>query len=474
VTASLRTPDDHERATQCGAARLTRREFLTTSAMAVAGGVLASCTGARPVPRVSDITSQLDTQWPIKRVVYLMVENRSFDNIFGRFPGADGVRTGDNAGKEVPLMDCPQWLPSDIPHDHAAAVHCYNDGEMNGFGGGEIAHKYGVAFEYSQFDGASLPNYWSWAKDYVLCDRFFASAFGPSYPNHLFFVAGQSMGTFDNPENIETEHVGRKPVKSWGCDAYGDDVYVFTTDGRGNLTKHSTCFSARTVGEQLSERGIDWSYYAADRYQLGYIWSAYSAFSGVYHTDLWQQHVHPVDDLLEDISANRLPAVTWVTPLFQLSDHPPWNSVASMNWVTSVVNALMRSDMWKHTAVFITWDEWGGFYDHVAPPMVDPYTRLGFRVPMLVISPWAKRGYIDHEQGELTSPLKFVSDNWGLDYLTPRIGNTHNFAQAFDFAAGPRTDARPLPLGKIQGTPSSVPTHFAGWPKGVAPADQSV
>lgn len=460
--------------TQCGARRPTRRAFLTTSAMAVAGGVIASCTGAKPVPKVSDRVPIIETRWPIKRVIYLMLENRSFDNIYGRFPGVDGVQTGNNAGKEVPLIDCPQWLPSDLPHDYAAALNCYNNGEMDGFGGGDVAVNFGVAYGYSQFNGGDLPNYWEWAKDYVLSDRFFASAFGPSYPNHLYFVAGQSGGVIDNPENIEVRHEDGRVIKSWGCDAFGDDVFVFTMDERGNLAKRSTCFTMKTVGEQLSDKAIDWRFYAAEPHQPGYIWSAYSAFRGVYHTELWHQHIKPVDDLIVDIRANRLPAVSWVTPRFQLSDHPPWNSRSSMNWVTDIVNTLMQSEMWRHTAIFITWDEWGGFYDHVEPPLVDRYTRLGFRVPLLVISPWAKRGYVDHEMGEFTSPLKFISDNWGLPYLTPRIATTHNLGHVFDFRKGPRNDAHVLPRTPTAGTAFEFPSHFREWPKGVKPSDYQV
>ena len=152
-------PEGHE--------HLSRRQFLTTSAAAVAGGILFSCTGGRRVPRVDDVTPTIETRWPIKRVVYLMLENRSFDNLFGRYPGANGATVGDDAGKEVPLIECPQWLPGDIPHDHAAALNCLNGGRMDGFGGGI----YGWLYGYSQFDRHDLPNYWIWADDYVLSDN---------------------------------------------------------------------------------------------------------------------------------------------------------------------------------------------------------------------------------------------------------------------------------------------------------------
>jgi phospholipase C len=285
----------------------------------------------------------------------------------------------------------------------------------------------------------------------------------------MYFVAGTSAGVIDNPENILVRREDGKAVKSWGCDAFGEDVFVFTMDERGNLGKRSTCFPNPTVPEQLSEIGVDWAYYAPEPHQSGYIWSALSAFEGVYHTDLWPRHVRPVDDLVRDIQGDRLPSVTWVVPRFELSDHPPWNSRYSMNWVTDIVNGLMASDAWGHTAVFLTWDEWGGFFDHVPPPMADRRARLGFRVPLLTISPWARRGMIDSERSEFTSPLKFVSDNWGLDYLTPRIADTSNLAHLFDFKGRPRTDARPLRKVKAEGKPFTFPAEYEGWGADVEP-----
>ncbi|MEX0753668.1 MAG: alkaline phosphatase family protein [Actinomycetota bacterium] len=454
---------------------VSRREFLSTSAMAFAGGVLYACTGdeprgARVTPSPSATVAATQTRWPIKRVVYVMLENRSFDNIFGRYPGANGARSGDNLGTEVPLIDCPQWLPGDLPHDHSAALNCFNDGKMDGFGGGAFNFGYG----YSSFSRGDLPNYWQWADDYVLSDNFFASAFGPSYPNHMYFAAGTAAGVIDNPENILVRREDGRAIKSWGCDAFGEDVYVFTMDERGNLGKHSTCFPNRTVPEQLSEAGVDWAYYAPEPAQSGYIWSALSAFEGVYHTDLWPRHVKPVDDLVRDIEDDRLPAVTWVVPRFELSDHPPWNSRYSMNWVTDLVNGLMASPAWEHTAVFVTWDEWGGFFDHVEPPMADKHTRLGFRVPLLTISPWARKGMVDSEPTEFTSPLKFVSDNWGLDYLTPRIADTSNLEHLFDFKGKPRRDARPLRKVKAEGKPFTFPSDYEGWGTDVVPDEQFI
>ena len=437
--------------------------------MGVAGATLFSCTGGRIISKVTDTTPTIDTAWPIKRVIYLMLENRSFDNIFGKFPGADGATVGLRAGKEVPLIRSPEWLPGDLPHDRAAHLNCLNRGKLDAFDGGI----YGPVYAYSQFEPNQVRNYYAWARDYVLCDNFFASVGGPSYPNHFFFVAGQSGGAIDNPENIETAVVEGKKFKSWGCDALGDDVFVFVLDDEGNLTKHESCFDFPTVPEQLSQIGVDWAYYAAVPGQAGYFWNALNGIGPIFHGDTFHEHTRPVGQLVADIQANRLPAVTWVTPRFELSDHPPFSTCFAQNWVTDIVNAVMKSDAWMHTAIFLAWDEWGGFYDHVLPPEVDGL-GLGIRVPALVISPYAKRGLIDHELGEFSTPLKFIEDNWGLPHLAPRIEQTHNFEHVFDFDRNPRKDAEPLGHLKCSGNAFDFPENYPGWVPGTIPVTDPV
>jgi phospholipase C len=447
---------------------VSRRRFLQKTAMAVAGGVLFACTGGRKVPVIDDPSPGLQTRWPIKRVIYLMLENRSFNNLFGRFPGVRGTMVGVEHGEEKRLIRCPEWLPGDLPHDQAAHRFSVNGGAMDGFGTG----MYGSVYGYSVFDEDQIPNYWHWAREYAISENFFASAAGPSYPNHFFFIAGTSGGAIDNPENIKTRPLGDgRTFKSWGCDAVGDDRFVFVSDPNGNLTKHGTCFEFPTVGEQLSEAGLDWAYYSPVPGQPGYFWNAYSGVGNVFHTDLWHEHVRSVERVLDDIEAGDLPPVTWITPRFQLSDHPPFSTGHAHNWVTSIVNAVMRSEMWEHTAIFLTWDEWGGFYDPILPPQVD-HVGLGIRVPMLTISPYARRGVIDDELGEFSTPLRFISDNWGLEPLTDRIRKAHNFEHVFDFAKGPRppeiAKERAPTFGSAFGWPAET---YPGWQPGTTPVD---
>jgi phospholipase C len=463
---SLAEPSEGARFEREPHERLSRRQFLTRSAMTVAGATLFSCTGGRVKPRITDTTPAIDTRWPIKRVIYLMLENRSFDNMFGKYPGANGTTMGLKDGKEQPLIRCPEWLPGDLPHDRAAYLNCVNGGKFDHFDTG----MYGDVYAYTQFDPDQVRNYFAWADDYVLCDNFFSSVAGPSFPNHFFFIAGQSGGTIDNPENIKTEVVNGKRLKSWGCDAFGDDVYVFVKDDKGNLTKHQSCFDFPTVPQQLSQAGVSWAYYSAVPGEPGYFWNALNGIGPIFHTDVFHEHTRPVDRVIKDIEANRLPAVTWVTPRFELSDHPPFSTCFAQNWATDIVNAVMKSDMWMHTAIFLAWDEWGGFYDHVHPPHVDQ-VGLGFRVPALVISPYAKKGYIDHAEGEFSTPLRFIADNWGLPYLTKRIERTHSFEHAFRFDKNPRTDANPLGHLKCYGNAFDFPHNYPGWVPGTVPVE---
>ena len=229
----------------------------------------------------------------------------------------------------------------------------------------------------------------------------------------------------------------------------------------------------KTVGHQLSKRDIDWAYYSADPYQAGYIWQAYSSIEDIFHDDeLWERHIWPVDDIMRDIEAEALPPVTWITPRFQLSDHPPFSTRHAHNWVTDIVNGIMRSSMWESIAIFITWDEWGGLYDHVAPPTIDD-VELGFRVPMMVVSPYAKRGYVDDAFAEFSSPLRFIADNWDLPYLTPRIANSHNYTHVFDFDRKPRP---PSPGRHVRATNDfwDWPETFPGWPPSLDPEDPKI
>ena len=388
---------------------------------------------------------EFETLTPIKHVVYVIKENRTFDNMFGLFPGANGVSVGVDRGEQRPLTRAPDRLPTDIKHCYRCALDAWNEGAMDGFATiSEAADQYA----YTQYLPEDLPNYWHWASEYVLGDNFFASAHGPSFPNHLYTIAAQSGGAHENPGQnqvlLRERHRRTGLFKSWGCDAL-DTAYVNIVDSEGVEKRVPPCFDFLTEGDLLTDAGIPWAYYAATQYQNGYVWSAYDAVRHIREDEkYWAEHIFPVDRFARHAREGLLPPVTWVTPRFEVSEHPEYSMCHGENWTTRIVNAVMESPDWENTAIFITWDDYGGFYDHVPPPQVDDF-GFGIRVPLLMISPYAKRGFVSHELGEFSSVLRFMEDNWGLTQLTSRDREATPLLSAFDFEQEPRPPD-PLPL----------------------------
>jgi phospholipase C len=393
----------------------------------------AAPTQVASAPKVD--AASIPTRWPIKHVVFLIKENRTFDNLFGTFPGANGTSVGTDHGHPRPLIrGTDARVPGDIQHCYVCSRVAWHAGAMDLFDQG----LYGD-WAYTQLHRDQLPNYWRWARRNVLFDNVFASAWGPSFPNHLYTIAAQSGGARDNPR--------RKRIISntFGCDAPPQQL-VEVYDSEGKVVKVPPCFDFLTEGDLLRKAHVPWVYYAATESQRGYIWSAYSAIRRYrQHRALWQRRIRPVDGLLSDIREGRLPPITWITPRFELSEHPEFSFCHGENWSTQVIDAIMRSPMWKDTAIFLTWDDYGGFYDHVPPPDIDRM-GFGFRVPMLLISPYSKRGFVSHELGEFSSVLRFIEDNWRLGRkLTSRDREATPLLSAFDFARSPRApDPAPL------------------------------
>jgi phospholipase C len=424
--------------------------------------VLSACIGGSdpsptPSPASPDPTvapdrvdaTDFETRWPIKRVVFILKENPSFDHLFGRFPGSDGVTSANDGGTTRPLTPVPDDH-ADIPHCYRCALLAFNDGRMDGFSQTEESEGY----VYTQFRPEDIPNLWHLANEFVLSDNFFASAQGSSFPNHLYAIAATSGGAHDKPNQdpqLLHQRLRQGYAKSWGCDA-PEGAYVEVVDAEGEIERVDPCFDFLTEGDLLREAGIPWAFYGATNQQYGYIWSAYSAIRR-YREDpeAWAKYVRPVDRILEDIEQDVLPPVTWVTPRGEESDHPGGNKWChGYNWTTEVINALMRSPSWDETAIFLTWDDYGGYYDHVPPPQVDDF-GFGMRVPLLTISPYAKRGAIDGRVGEFSSILRFIEDNWGLTQLTHRDRDAKNLSHNFDFEQQPRDPLPDMPLRTCEG-----------------------
>lgn len=331
---------------------------------------------------------------PISKIVVVLQENHTFDNYFGTYPGADGL-TGKNVLLPVarggppnaPPTHSSTLTPADLTHNWDSAHTDYDGGKMDGFVYGE-----GSTGTLTYFDRSDLPRYWAAADRYVLCDRYFTSAMTESAPNHLYLVAG-TAGGLENDAVPAT--LGFPPVFA-----------------------------------QLDAEGISWKVYGFTQW--------YERFSYVKETPSARARFAPGSEFASDLAAGRLSDVTWIIGAPGGDEHPPENVQAGQNSVADeVLNALGASPYWPSAAIFVTWDDYGGFYDHVAPPEVDGF-GYGFRVPCLVVSPYAREGYVDHIVNDHTSILRFIEDRYGLAALSSRDAAANGLAEAFDFTSPPR------------------------------------
>ena len=414
---------------------------------------------------------------PIKHVVFIVKENRTFDNYFGTFPGANGATTGKlSDGGTVALGRLYDRSSPDISHAWEAALAAYNDGGMNQFdiasSNAGILDDSGAPHAYQLAQKSDLPNYWTLAQTFTLGDNFFSSLHGPSFPNHLYTIAAQSGGVMDNPHfspdaalptkvgpgedpgeaGLEPDDIAPLAQKSgvWGCDAV-PRTRVPVVDQEGEVEEIYPCLDFQTLGDELDAAGVSWKMYAPDvglddagfQGSAGYIWTVYDAIRHMRDSDLWAQHIAPMttatdatNEFINDAKNGMLPQVSWISTPSPVSEHPPASVCEGENWTIALLQAIAAGPDWKDTAVFLTWDDWGGFYDHVPPQQIDVY-GLGFRVPLLVISPYAKPGFIDHSRTEFSSVLKFIETDFGLPALTARDQNSPDLTDAFDFQQTP-------------------------------------
>ncbi len=339
------------------------------------------------------------TSTPIKHLIVIMKENHSFDNYFGTYPGADGIPAGVKLSDGHGGFVTPHWLNAsstpDLPHSRQATLNDYNGGLNDGFAKSAESVQNGLGnFSVGYFDNREIPDYWSLASRFVLADEYFHSIFGPTIPNRLFSIASQSGGLLDN--TIPTAGINMP-----------------------------------SIFDQLQARGISWRYY-----------STQNANSKPLPLNLvplksnpnMVARLVPITQLIPDIQAGSLPAVTYVDPSQTpgISEHPSENITAGEAWSMQVINAIIAGPQWQQSAILLTWDESGGYYDHVAPKQVDGL-GYGFRVPLIAISPFAKSGSINHDVMDHTSILKFIATNWNLPPLTPRESSANNMFGLFNF-----------------------------------------
>lgn len=370
------------------------------------------------------------TATPIEHFIVLMQENHSFDNYFGTYPGADGfpedlcvpVDPHDpNTTECVEPFHLEGGQSSDLDHTEQTYLLQYNDGKMDGFIAALDARNQNGRLAMGYYDDRELPYYWNIADQYVLFDRFFTSARGGSVENHMFWVSGRAGNT------------------SGEC---GSGCWV-----------PKECFSdgVVTIFDQLQERDISWKFYIQNYDpELNYrtvanaesnraaqvVWCPLLTIPRFIDDPELFRHIVPLDDYFTDLQNGTLPAVSYIVPS-GASEHPPGSIFAGERFVQTLINELMRSSAWETSAFMWTYDDWGGWYDHVPPPSVDEF-GYGFRAPTLLVSPYAKQGYIDSTTLDFTSFLKFIEENWYLQPLAQRDSNASNFLDAFDFTQPPR------------------------------------
>jgi phospholipase C len=402
----------------------------------------------------------------IQHVVIIFQENRTPDNLF-QDPvlirrGADIVQQGTNSiGQTVALAPISLVTNYDLSHTHAAYVKMYDNGKMDGADlipvfcppGSTNCPPANPPFAF--VNPSEVQPYFSLAETYTFGDRMFQTNQGPSFPAHQFMLAGTSASTETSTLFVAENTIGVPlPGDNAGCTAPAAvGVRMIETTDPNPQTNETQfmypCFDHPTLTDLLNARNLSWKYYAP---APGSIWTAPNAVKHMCVPDStgtnctgkdWIDHVviNP-PQVLTDISSGQLPAVSWVIPDGKASDHALSNEGSGPSWVASVVNAIGTSQYWANTAIIITWDDWGGWYDHVAPPQLSGNSyEYGFRVPLIVVSPYAKPGYISHVTHDFGSVLKFIESVFGLPTIDPAVGyadsRADDLSDCFDFNQSP-------------------------------------
>ncbi|PZR68382.1 MAG: hypothetical protein DLM63_04225, partial [Solirubrobacterales bacterium] len=394
----------------------------------------------------------------IKHVVVIMQENRSFDSYFGTYPGADGIPAGvcvpdPKHGGCVRPFHNPNDLNHGGPHSAANAAADINFGHMNGFVGqsqqgpkcsttnpncSPCAQSQAACDVMGYHDAREIPNYWAYAHDFVLQDHMFEPNASWSLPQHLFqvsewsafctnpYAASSCTNALQSP-NAPGAPLSSTPLYAWTdmtylLHKYGVSWGYYVFKGSEPDCENDAAMTCSTVPQGATTPGI---------------WNPLPHFTDV-QQDGQAANVQTLSNFFTAAKAGTLPAVSWIDPNGKVSEHPPALVSAGQSYTTGLINAIMKSPDWKSTAIFLSWDDWGGFYDHVVPPVVDQ-NGYGLRVPAIVISPYARRGYIDRQVLSHDAYNKFIED----DFLG---------SQRLD----PRTDGRPDPRPDVRENASQL------------------
>jgi phospholipase C len=418
----------------------TRLYAILFVAAAVAACSSGGSGGGGGTPPVGPTPSPAPPSQPIEHVVILIQENRTVDNLFNGFRGADTVKTGYlHTGTPYPLQPHPLAEKLTPNNSRQQFLQDLNGGTMNGFDIPPVEGQPGT-YVYQYVVPADVQPYWDIAKQYVLADRLFQTQGSGSFTAHQDLIAG---GTQIDATRAIIDFPTQMP---WGCDAPGGTVTSLITANDQVLPNGGPfpclTYPTGTLRDLLDAKSLSWKYYTPQIGQsfAGNIWNAFDAIRAVRKGPEWNTNIAIPASLLTDIASGKLPSVAWVCPEFANSDHPGGNppSDTGPSWIAQVVNAIGGSQYWNTTAIVVLWDDWGGFYDHVPPPAGGNFGGFGFRVPMLVVSPYAKQGYVSHTQYEFGSILKFVEDNWKLGRLGTTDVRANSIEDVFDFNQPPR------------------------------------
>ena len=431
------------------AARIALAAALCAALAPIVGGA-NSAPAASPAPAGQPVAGS-----PIAHVIVVIQENRTTDNLFassilahgGPFPGANVTQTAVIDGRKIPLKPIPFEYPADPRHRHAALVAEWNGGKMDGFANDPVYPDPGFPkappnFPLAYVPAAETTMYHLLAHRYALADENFAPRLVPTFPGHLFLVAAQSQAADDPTDPI-----------TWGCDsALGTTVPIFGAGETAISPGDFPCFDDLTIGDLLDRAHVSWKYYTGTPDAVADAWvNVYDAIRHIRYGPDWNANVDtPMSNVLSDIQDCRLPQVSYVTPTWMASDHAGSMSNAGPGWVGSIYMALEQTAgnadatcrYAGNTAMILTWDDSGGWYDHVPPPRGPNGTSLGFRVPIVAISAWAKSGYVSHTVRESTSIVRFIEKNWALGTLGQRDASGDDLSDLFDYA-------RPSPVPPI-------------------------
>jgi hypothetical protein len=422
------------------------RGSLVRSAFTAGALALAACggggSGGSPVPTRS--TAPTPTPTPTKvpamqlptHVVVVIQENRSFDNLFQGYPGADTQNYGLNQSNEkVPLKPVALDAPFDVEHEHTTFVAEYAAGRMNGWPLAHVSCNGAACKEatpYAYVRHSDVKPYWNLAEQFGLADEMLQANEGPSFAAHQYLIAAQSghpwaMTGIPFPQRGACGVPGNKVAQIDMRTPYPGII--------GNV--EAPCKDYGTVLDLLVDKGFTWRYYTPFQ---SYLYNAPFAIRHIYFGPTASNDVIPEFSILTDIKSHHLANVSYVVSHLQLTDHPGVTSPNGPYWIATLANAIFENPYYKNnTVMFVTWDDWGGFFDHVVPRHPDglpndPY-EYGFRVPLIAISPFVRTPhFVDHTPRDQTAIVHFIETNFGLRTLGELDAKTDDLSSMFDFS----------------------------------------